>query len=310
MSRPLGIIFLGTSTFALPILEALSRSNHAIPAVVTRPPKPAGRGKKLTQPPVADLAASLGLTLLQPPKLTQEFISEIKSLSPDLMISADYGAWLPAALLEAAPLGVLNIHPSLLPKYRGAAPIPRAILSGETVTGITFMLTDSGWDTGPIIAQFEEPIHHTDTAGTLEERLVALAAESLLTVIDDYASGLLVPVPQEGPSDYAEKLSTGETWLDWNLTAEQLQRTVRAFNPIPGARTLHKGKLLKIMEVGFSHRHLEPGAVHVSDGTLAIGCGRGALRIVLLQPEGKRVMTAEEFLRGTPMETGERLGKE
>jgi len=310
MSRPLRIIFLGTSTFALPILEALSRSDHAIQAVVTRPPKPAGRGKKLTQPPVADLAASLALTLLQPPKLTQEFIGEIRSLSPDLMMSADYGAWLPEALLEAAPLGVMNIHPSLLPKHRGAAPIPRAILAGETVTGITFMLTDEGWDTGPIIAQFEEPIDPTDTAGTLEERLVALAAENLLTVIDDYASGLLVPTAQEGPSDYAEKLSTEETWLDWNLPAEQLQRTVRAFNPAPGARTLCKGKLLKIMEVGFCHREIEPGAILVSNGILSVGCGRGALRILTLQPEGKRIMTAEEFLRGTPMETGERLGNE
>jgi len=308
MSRPLKIIFLGTSTFALPILEALSGSLHTIQAVLTRPPKPAGRGKKLTQPPVADLAERLHLTLLQPPKLTQEFIREIRSLSPDLMVSADYGAWLPEALLNAAPLGVLNIHPSLLPRHRGAAPIPRAILAGETETGVTFMLTDSGWDTGPVIAQFEEPILYTDTAGTLEERLTALSAECLVTVIEDYASGILVPTPQAGPSDYAEKLSTEETWLDWQRPAEELDRTVRAFNPFPGARTRFKGKLLKILGVGFCHREVEPGKLFVSHGILSVGCGRGALCIKLLQPEGKRIMTAEEFLRGTPLETGERLG--
>jgi methionyl-tRNA formyltransferase len=308
MSRPLRIIFLGTSTFALPILEALSRSIHTLQAVVTRPPKPAGRGKKLTQPPVADLAESLRLTLLQPPKLTQDFIREIRNLSPDLMVSADYGAWLPEALLNAVPLGVLNLHPSLLPKHRGAAPIPRAILAGETETGVTFMLTDSGWDTGPIIARFEEPIHHTDTAGTLEERLTVLASENLVTVMDDYASGILVPAPQEGPSDYADKLSVEETWLNWQLHAEELDRIVRAFNPTPGARTRHRGKLIKILEVGFCHREIEPGTLFISHGILSVGCGRGALCILKLQPEGKRIMTAEEFLRGTPVETGERLG--
>lgn len=310
MSAPaLRTVFLGTSHFALPILRALNLSNHDITAVVTRPPREAGRGRKLTQPPVAELAGELGLNVLQPGKLTGEFIETLAALHPDVMVSADYGAWLPEALLNSSPLGVVNVHPSLLPKHRGAAPVPRAILSGETGTGVTFMLTDNGWDTGPVIAQFHEPIHPNDTSGTLEERLAMLSGEHLPDVLTDYASGLLVPVPQEGDSDYAEKLSTEETWLDWELKAEKLDRIVRAFNPAPGARTTYKGKLLKLFRTEVAMGDLDPGHIRVAGDHITVGCAMDtALEVWELQPEGKRSMTVEDFLRGTQMRSGERLG--
>jgi len=304
------IIFLGTSLFALPCLQTLIKSDHEILSVISRPPRPAGRGKILRQPPVAAFCMENQLTLLQPPKLTGDFIEEIRSTEPDIMISAAYGAWLPQELLDSSPRGVVNIHPSELPQYRGAAPVARAILDGRDETGISFMLTDSGWDTGPVIAVYPEKILPDDTTGSLEGRLARKAAEKLISVIQDYAGGKLRPVEQIGEEHYAKKITTDETWIEWGRPAKILERKVRAFQPSPGARTLYSGKLLKIIEVRLSTRTAHPGEIVIDGNSLTVGCsGDESLEILRLQPASKKSLSAIEFLRGARMETGDRFGK-
>ncbi|NOQ21649.1 MAG: methionyl-tRNA formyltransferase [Candidatus Aegiribacteria sp.] len=304
------IIFLGTSGFAIPCLRALIESEHNILCVVSRPPRPAGRGKKLRQPPVAEYAHKNRLEIRQPEKLTGDFAGTLKSMKPELMVSAAYGAWLPKKLLAASPLGVVNIHPSLLPEYRGAAPIARAILDGREETGVSFMLTDSGWDTGPVIAVYHERILPADTTGSLQERLSVKAANNLIDVIEEYSTGKLVPKSQTEKALYADKITTDETWLDWNRSAQYLERKVRAFQPSPGARTMYSGKLLKIAEARVSYFDANPGEVVFRSGSLLVGCGgEESLEIIKLQPASKSVMSAAEFLRGARMKTGDKFGK-
>jgi methionyl-tRNA formyltransferase len=304
------IIFLGTSDFALPCLRALIESEHTILCVVSRPPRPAGRGRNLRQPPVAEYAHKNRLELCQPDKLKGDFINTLKSMEPELMVSAAYGAWLPEKLLSASPLGVINVHPSLLPEYRGAAPVARAILDGRKETGVSFMLTDSGWDTGPVIAVYHEGILPLDTTGSLEKRLSVKAANNLIDVIEGHSTGKLIPQSQTEEAVYAEKITTEETWLDWNRPAQYLERKVRAFQPSPGARTMYSGKLLKISEVRISQYNADPGKILIKEGSLHAGCGgEESLEILKLQPASKSVMSTAEFLRGTKMKTGDRFEK-
>ncbi len=303
------VIFLGTSSFALPPLRSLRESVHELVLVVTRPPKGAGRGRKPRNPPVADFAVTHELELLQPDKLTDDVISYLHTLEPDIMVSAAYGAWLPSRLLESAPLGVVNIHPSLLPAYRGAAPVARAIIDGADETGVSFMLTDSGWDTGPLLESFRERIMPDDTTGLLEERLSYIAAAHLQIVLERYAAGLIIPEPQKkGKTVYAEKITSEETWLDWNMSAVFLDRQVRAFQPFPGARTEHFGNMLKIIKASPVSMEAPPGEITIEDNTLFIGCGGGSLKILTLQPASRRIMDTADFLRGTSMRTGDKLG--
>lgn len=302
------VIFLGTSPFALPPLKSLIESVHDLVLVVTRPPREAGRGRKPRNPPVADCAVTHKLELLQPEKLTDDVVSYLHSLEPDIMVSAAYGAWLPKKLLEASPLGVVNIHPSLLPAYRGAAPVTRAIIDGADETGVSFMLTDKGWDTGPLLESFRERIKPDDTTGILEERLSQIAAAHMQTVLERYAAGLIIPEPQRGETVYAEKITSEETWLDWNMSSEFLERQVRAFQPFPGARTEYSGTMLKIIKALPVSMQAPPGEITIEDNTLFVGCGEGSLKILTLQPASKRIMDAADFLRGTSMRTGDKLG--
>ncbi len=303
------IIFLGTSSFALPPLRSLMESVHELVLVVTRPPRGAGRGRKPRNPPVADYAVAHKLELLQPEKLNDDIISYLHTLEPDIMVSAAYGAWLPKGLLESTPLGVVNIHPSLLPAYRGAAPVTRAIIDGVTETGVSFMLTDSGWDTGPLLESYRERVMPDDTTGLLEERLSNIAAAHMQTVLERYAAGELIRAPQRKCiTVYAEKITSDETWLDWNRSAEFQGRQVRAFQPIPGARTEYCGNMLKIIKVLPVSMESAPGGVTIEDNMLFVGCGEGSLKILTLQPASKRVMDAADFLRGTSMKTGDKLG--
>ena len=304
------IIFLGTSGFAIPCLKALIESEHEILCVISRPPRPAGRGKKLRQPPVAEYAHKNRLVIHQPEKLTGYFVKTLKSMGPELMVSSAYGAWLPEKLRKASPLGVVNVHPSLLPEYRGAAPVARAILDGSEETGVSFMLTDSGWDTGPVIAVYHEKILPFDTTGSLEERLSVKAAENLIDVIEEYSSGKLIPQSQTEEALYADKITIDETWLDWNRPAQYLERKVRAFQPSPGARTMYSGKLLKISDVRVSQYDADPGNIILKADSLHVGCGgEESLEILKLQPASKNVMSAAEFLRGARMKTGDKLGR-
>jgi methionyl-tRNA formyltransferase len=307
MPRSITVVFLGTSDFAVPVLDALCEApDIEVEAVVTRPARPAGRGRSLRQPPVAVRAGAEGLVIHQPEKLRKTFRETLRNSEADVMVSAAYGAYLPGWLLESAPLGVVNIHPSLLPKYRGAAPVPRAILDGETETGVTFMLTDSGWDTGPVLRILTESIGPSDTAGSLEKRLSRLAAANIADVLYDYSSGELFPVPQDGEPTYAEKISPEEAWMDWSLPAARLERMVRAFQPAPGARTVLRDRMLKILSAGVSGVVSEPGRVYLTpDGGMSIGCGEGSLRIDSVQPEGGRAMEVEAFVRGYRPREGE-----
>lgn len=304
------IIFMGTSGFALPCLKVLIDSENEILCVVSRPPRPAGRGKKLRQPPVAEYSLNNKLEIHQPEKLTGVFISILKSMEPQLIVSAAYGAWLPKKLLEASQLGVVNVHPSLLPQYRGAAPITRALLDGREETGVSFMLTDSGWDTGPVIAAIHERILPSDTTGSLQERLSMKAANNLINVLEGYFSGKLIPEKQPEEALYADKITTDETWLDWNGSAQYLERKVRAFQPSPGARTMYSGKLLKISRARVSLCNADPGEIVIKAGTIIVGCGgEESLEILEIQPASKSIMSTSEFLRGARMKTGDKFEK-
>lgn len=303
------VIFLGTSSFAVPALNELHRRRDiTIEGVVSRPDRPAGRGRKLTRPPVATVAEELGIRLLQPEKLA-EIRKELGLIAPDVMVSASYGGWLPGWFLEAAPLGVVNIHPSLLPKHRGAAPVVRTILNGDSITGVTFMLTDSGWDTGPVIKTFPHRLAIGITAGELEEELAALAAKQLPGVLMDYEGGILEPQAQSGDATCAEKITPEEALMDWKMSSTNLDRMVRAFNPVPGARTFFRGRMLKIFQAEPCEGNGNPGEIIATD-PLTVACGTGALVLRDLQPQGRKRMSEEDFLRGARIKTGEFLGEE
>jgi methionyl-tRNA formyltransferase len=311
MVSKLRIIFFGTSGFAIPALDSIIGSSHELLAVVSRPARPAGRGRRITEPPVPKHIADVDVPVFQPGKISTDFVTAVREMRPDVMVTASYGAWLPAELLSASRLGVVNIHPSLLPQYRGAAPVVRAILDGMDETGVSFMLTDNGWDTGPVLDSYTVKIMARDTAGSLEDRLAELSGGKLIRVLERYASGELVPRPQTGEAVYAEKVSTGETWISWDLDAVEIERMVRAFQPQPGARTSLSGRLLKIVEAEIAVEELPPGEVLVEGERLLVGCGGGgSLEILRLQPASKRVMTTAAFLRGAGLRTGERLGGE
>ncbi len=280
------VVFLGTSSFAVPALNELHRRRDiTIEGVVSRPDRPAGRGRKLTRPPVALAAEKIGIQLHQPEKLT-EIRTELKSIAPEVMVSASYGGWLPGWFLEAAPLGVVNIHPSLLPRHRGAAPVVRTVLSGDAVTGVTFMLTDSGWDTGPVIKAFPHRVDTGITAGELEEQLAALAAKQLPRVLLDYEGGILEPRAQSGDGTYAEKITPEEALMDWRESSTNLDRMVRAFNPVPGARTFFRGKMLKIFQAAPCEGRGTPGEI-IAVNPLTAACGTGAWFFGSFSPRAK-----------------------
>ncbi len=302
------LIFLGTSIFALPALESLHSSAEIdVAFVVSRPDRPSGRGRKLKKPPVAALAEELGIPLLQPEKLG-EIRDVLVEAAPDAMLSASYGGWLPEWLLDIAPLGVVNIHPSLLPLHRGAAPVIRSILEGDTSTGVCFMVTDKGWDTGDILHTVKQSISTLETAGELESILARKAAAELPGVLADYAGGILKPVPQTGNASYAEKITPEETVIDWMSSADEVCRVIRAFNPVPGARTTMGSKLLKVYSGQISELHGPAGEI-LETLPLVVGCGSGSISLHEIQPQGKRRMSAEEFVRGYRISKGDLLGQ-
>ncbi len=302
------LIFLGTSAFALPALKELHNNESIqIAMIISRPDRRSGRGRKVSRPPVAVLAGELGLRLVQPEKLREvkDLISEI---SPDVMVSASYGGWLPEWFLGIAPLGVVNIHPSLLPSHRGAAPIIRTILEGDSETAVCFMVTDKGWDTGDLLYTINRKISGNETAGELEESLAEEAASVLLDVLTKYADGILKSVPQTGSESYAEKVTSQETVISWQLSADKIRRMILAFNPVPGARTGYNSNILKIYQAEISSHQGTPGEV-LETKPLIVGCGSESVRLLEVQPQGKRRMTAEEFVRGYRIEKGVILGE-
>jgi len=310
------LIFMGTPDFAALVLDRLSISEHQIVAVYTRPDKPAGRHLQSAASPVKELALKRGLAVVQPASLRQpEEIARLAGFAPEIVLVAAYGLLLPPEVLRIPPLGCLNVHPSLLPRYRGAAPVAAAILAGDVVSGVSIMLLDEGMDTGPVLAQVEEPISSDDTTGSLTTRLAKKGAELLLETLVPWAEGRLKPSPQgeEGVS-YARLISKQDGQIDWGRSAEDLGRQVRAFQPWPGGFTRCRGRLLKIVQA--LPLPAEPGVELGQVVTLrpprvgvevAVGTGQGLLGLVLVQPEGKKVMTAAEFVRGQRDFVGQRL---
>ncbi len=305
---------MGTPAFALPTLAQLC-AHYPVVGVVTQPDRPAGRGRKLVAPPVKEMALAEGIALFQPKKLRQvEAIERIRAWAPDLIVVAAFGQILPPAVLRIPRYGALNVHASLLPRWRGAAPIQAAILAGDETTGVTIMQMDEGLDTGPILAQRETAIGPLETAGQLEERLAQMGAELLIEVLPDYLDGRLIPRPQpEEGVTLARRFPKEAARLDWHEEAERLARRVRAFSPKPGAFTTWEGKRLKVLLArpiaAKGPEGAAPGTVFVWDEQPAVVTGGGdALLLLQLQMAGKRPLTGEAFLRGTKKMVGAVLG--
>jgi methionyl-tRNA formyltransferase len=310
------IIFMGTAELACASLKALCREpSFSVLAVITQPDRPKGRELQLQYSPVKEVALSQRLPVLQPQSAREEaFIQQLKSFQPDAIVVAAYGQILPPAILDLPRFGCLNVHTSLLPKFRGAAPIQWAILEDEPETGVTIMKMDAGLDTGPILAQAATPITPEDDAQSLHHRLAGLGAELLVKTIPDYAAGKIIPRPQpsEGVS-YARKIAKEDGHLDWSQAARSLWNRVRAFTPWPGAFTFQPGeprpRILKIWAAEIEpHLAGRAGEVLRTDKKgIVVGCGQQALRILDLQREGGRRLNAQEFLAGNELPVGLRL---
>jgi methionyl-tRNA formyltransferase len=311
----LKIIFMGTAELSCASLEKLARDeNFQVAAVVTQPDKPKGRELQLQPSPVKTLAQKLNLQVLQPQRARDEkFISELRELKSDLIIVVAYGQILPQSILDLPQFGCLNVHTSLLPKYRGASPIQSAILNGEAETGVTIMKMDAGLDTGEIISQTRTPILQTDNSQILHDRLAQLGAELLVETIPDYVAGKITAQtqPAEG-SSYAAKIKKEDGKIDWKKPALEIWNRLRAFTPWPGAFTFlptqPKPQLLKIWKAEIVERYGKAGEILSADKNgIVVSCGENALRILELQREGGRRMNAAEFLAGNPLKAGEKF---
>ncbi|MBW8365669.1 MAG: methionyl-tRNA formyltransferase [Rhizobium sp.] len=303
------IIFAGTPPFAAAALNALADAGHDIALVLTQPDRPAGRGMKLTPSAVKQAALARGLPVSQPPSLkSPEAQAELRAADADVMVVAAYGLILPQAVLDLPRFGCLNIHASLLPRWRGAAPIQRAILAGDLETGITIMQMDAGLDTGAMLSKTVVPIRDDDTAASLHDVLAAAGASAIVAALANYAT--LVPAAQDdAQATYAAKLSKDEAQLDWRQSADVLARAVRAYNPAPGAWTLLDGAPLKVWTAATAPGAGDPGTVLRTDAEgLVVACGGGALTLREIQPAGSKRMSAAAFLAGRPLPPGTRLG--
>ena len=310
----MNLIFAGTPAFAVPALEALLRAGHTVRAVYTQPDRPAGRGRKLAASPVKQCAQTHGIKVRQPEKISGEE-KNLRADAPDAMIVIAYGLLLPPSILAIPRLGCLNVHASLLPRWRGAAPIPRAIEAGDTETGVSIMQMETGLDTGPVLAEAHTPIHAADTAQTLHDCLARLGADTLVATLERLARGAVTPRPQDSTQAcYARKLSKEEARLDWSQPADVLHRRIRALNPWPVAATRWRGKTLRLWEVGPLEAHASPGA----PGTIAradasgihVRTGHGMLMLTRLQAEGGKILAVGDFLNGHKLMAGDRLGDE
>ena len=303
------IVFAGTPPFAAAALDALADAGHDIALVLTQPDRPAGRGMKLTPSAVKQAALARNLPVYQPSSLkTPEAQVELAALKADVMVVAAYGLILPQAVLDLPRHGCLNIHASLLPRWRGAAPIQRAILAGDAETGITLMQMDAGLDTGAMLSKTRVPILETDTAASLHDTLAAAGARAIVDALAHFDT--LHPEAQDDSlATYAAKLTKEEARLDWSQPADALARAVRAYNPAPGAWTLLDGAPLKIWAAQACAGSGRPGEVLQAEGDrLLIACGRGALALQDIQPAGSKRMPVAAFLAGRPLPSGTRLG--
>jgi methionyl-tRNA formyltransferase len=309
------IVFFGTPAFAVPTLAALLASPHQVVGVVTQPDKPRGRGQKVSDAPVKALAVERGLAVLQPERLKREiFESQFAALNADLGVVAAYGKILPQWLLDAPRLGMVNVHASLLPKYRGAAPVHRAVINGENETGVTIMRVVKALDAGPIITTVARPIGENESSDVVERDLAGLGAELLVRVLDDLAAGRAHETPQDDTqATYAPRLTKDEGLLDFGLPARTVHNRIRGLRPWPTAYTFLRGRRLVIHHARLSA--VDPGAADPgtcvtagADG-ITIACGDArAIDVLQLQPEGRRSMAARDYLAGHGVLVGQRFG--
>jgi len=314
------VLFFGTPAFAVAGLQALARDTQfEIVAVITQPDRASGRGQQLTPPPVKQFALDHRLPVLQPVsirKAGQTFLDQLRALGPiDVGVVIAFGQILPADLLALPRLGCINVHASLLPRWRGAAPIQRAVMAGDTASGVCIMQMDTTLDTGPVFAQRSINLASDETAGSLHDKLADLGSRLLVETLPKIADGTLRPTPQ--PTDgvsYAQKISNAEACINWGAPAAEVERTIRGLSPAPGAFTSFRGARLKIFNaralpqrIGSST--LPPGTISLADGAaLEVMCGSGCLALTDLQLAGKRRMSADEFLRGGILHQGDTLG--
>ncbi len=305
------VVFAGTPDFSVPVLQALLASGHTVVAVYTQPDRPAGRGRKLQPGPVKQLALARDIPVFQPVSLKDDVTrQQLASHAPDLMVVVAYGLILPQSALDIPRLGCVNLHASLLPRWRGAAPIQRAILAGDRETGVCLMQMEAGLDSGPVLAEVRTPITPEDIGGTLHDRLSTLAAQLLAERLDDLEQQRLQPVVQdESQASYAGKLEKAESTLDWQRDAQLLEYQVRAFNPWPVAQTQYQGKILRVWKARVvDGAEALPGTV-VAAGKegFDVACGSGCLRLLEVQLPGARRLQAADFLNARSV-AGEVLG--
>ena len=301
------LVFAGTPDFAVPSLAALLAAEHVPSLVLTQPDRPAGRGQQLQPPPVKRLALEHDLLVRQPSRL-DEVRDELEQLKPEIMVVVAYAHKIPYWLLTLPPMGVLNVHASLLPKYRGASPVSAALLNGDAETGVSIMRLAEGWDTGPVFRQRTLPIEPDDNAGTLTDKLAALGADLLVEVVTLRVCGMITAKPQDDSrASYAPKLTKPDGRIDWTKPAEQLAREVRAYAPWPGSYTTWEGRILKVLGAAPATTSAEAVAGRVLPG-LRVVTGKGELQLDRVQLEGRKPMFAKEFLAGQGSIVGSRLG--
>ncbi|QPH53477.1 methionyl-tRNA formyltransferase [Pontivivens ytuae] len=301
------LIFMGTPDFSVPVLDALVEAGHEIAAVYTQPPRPAGRGKKERPSPVHARAEGLGLEVRHPKSLKGEAEqAALAALNADAAVVVAYGLILPQAVLDAPVRGCLNMHASLLPRWRGAAPIQRAIMAGDAETGVCIMQMEAGLDTGPVLLREAKPIGPEDTAATLHDRLSEMGARLIVDALARLDDLTPETQPEEGVT-YAAKIDKAEARIDWTRPAAELDRHIRGLAPFPGAWTIHDSTRLKIHLCTPVAGQGAPGSA--LDDALTVACGTGALRLIRLQREGRGVQDATDFLRGHPVPAGDRLGE-
>jgi methionyl-tRNA formyltransferase len=302
------IIYFGTPEFAVPSFQALIESGKDVVSVVTQPDKGKGRGHKLSQPPVKELAISKGIRVLQPSNIrTPEFFDEIAGLAPDIIVVVAYGKIIPPPLLKLPPLGCVNVHASLLPQYRGAAPIQWALINGDEITGITTMFMDEGMDTGDILLKEEVEIDKEDNAYTLSRRLSLVGASLLMKTLKGLEDKMIRPVPQSGSATFAPPLKKENGRINWSLSAREISSLIRGTYPWPGAYCYLNGEKINIIKAKVVPDD-NKGAVgeigHISGSDILVSTGEGILAVSEVKPEGKKIMSATAFMHGRHLKEG------
>jgi methionyl-tRNA formyltransferase len=300
----LKLIFMGTPEFAVPTLDRMVAAGHRVIAVFTQPDKPKGRGQESCAPPVKLAAERLAIPIYQPERIRRpEAVEQIRVMAPEAMVVVGYGQIIPQSILEIPPLGIINVHASLLPKYRGAAPIQWSIARGETTTGVTTMRIDAGLDTGDMLLRVETPIGEEETAVELSVRLALLGADLLVRTLEELPR---IQPEKQDPSQatYAPILNKEDGKIDWSIAAREIADRIRGFQPWPGCYTFLRGKRLAVWKARAQSGSQQPGEIR----GVRVGCGEGVLELIEVQPEGKKRMRAEAFLNGHQIKAGEVLG--